>query len=40
MPRDALDIVRRNMPTLAQDFLGGAALVALFLAALSLPGAF
>ncbi len=37
MIRDARDAMTRSAPTLAQDFLGAAALVVLLLTALHLP---
>jgi hypothetical protein len=37
MIQDAYDSLRRTYPTLVQDFLGAAALVALLLVALHLP---
>lgn len=38
MIQDAYDSLRRSYPTLVQDFLGAAALVALLLVGLHLPG--
>jgi hypothetical protein len=40
MIQDAQDTLRRAYPTLAQDFLGAAALVAMLLIGLHLPGLF
>jgi hypothetical protein len=40
MIQDAHDSLRRAYPTLAQDFLGAAALVAMLLIGLYLPGLF
>lgn len=38
MLEDARTALRRPFPTLAQDFLGAAALVAMLLVGLHLPG--
>ena len=40
MIRDAKNAIQRATPTLAQDFLGGCALVAILLFGLHLPAVF